>query len=311
MHENHATRSTQLLELEICMISAYAVFKGQATWKTLDCSILCGRTHIYFLAVFSDQVSGQFDLLGRRHHTLPFHTSSSRKGQSMKFKRAGLLFLSSCIFSLSLSCPVYAESAAGAKTATGTATGTATDSPMNLVHEVEPNLVELVEQGKKNYQGVFPDPQATEKQIPTLEKVVEEKNRKGADVYASLSMRYFFADDFENADRIRKVLIENWDKFPPESLEYLLNMQLFYGVKCLVLKKYDSAEAPMLWAQDKFENNANCKDHPLAPLVYVCMSIIKEKAGKNDEALVYAEKFAKLKKEAEEKAKNQEPVKQQ
>lgn len=227
----------------------------------------------------------------------------------MKIERAGLLILSSCIFALSLNCPVHAESPAGAKTANGAATGAATDSPMSLVHEVEPNLVELVEQGKKNYQGVFPDPQAAEKQIPTLEKVVEEKNRKGADVYASLSMRYFFSDDFENADRIRKVLIENWDKFPPESLEYLVNMQLFYGVKCLVLKKYESAEAPILWVQDKFENNPNCKDHPLAPLVYVCMSIVKEKAGKKDEALAYAEKFAKLKKEAEAKSKRQEPVK--
>ena len=159
---------------------------------------------------------------------------------------------------------------------------------------MESMMPNLVAAAKGAIHGLLPDPEAYEKTLPPLDKVVESGDKVQLKNYAGLAEALFYAGDKAKGEAIYAKFKQVSDKvYGPDDVYSALvegDMGLIYCYE----KDYEKAEPLLLYASKRLEENLSAAHANNLVTSYMCLALINDKRGKTEEAKIYAKKLVDL-----------------
>jgi tetratricopeptide (TPR) repeat protein len=133
-----------------------------------------------------------------------------------------------------------------------------------------------------------------EKKLPTIEEVLKNKDVMNLKNYGGLSEAYLFKGDEEKAEKLLKSVSEGAKDILPENDNFLAAVKGDFGLAYYLNNKYDKAETYLGDAVNQLEKHYQPSLANNLVASYLCMTIIKDKQGKTDEAKSFAKKLVVL-----------------
>lgn len=152
----------------------------------------------------------------------------------------------------------------------------------------------MAEAGKEAVRTMIPDPAEFEKKLPTIAEVLKNKDAMNLKNYGGLSEAYLFKGDEEKAETLLKSVSEGAKNILPENDNFLAAVKGDFGLAYYLNNKYDKAEAYLGDAVTQIEKHYQPSLANNLVASYLCMTIIKDKQGKTDEAKNFAKKLVVL-----------------
>ncbi|MBP7861591.1 tetratricopeptide repeat protein [bacterium] len=152
----------------------------------------------------------------------------------------------------------------------------------------------MAEAGKEAVRTMIPDPAEFEKKLPAIEEVLKNKDAMNLKNYGGLSEAYLFKGDEEKAEKLLKSVSEGAKEILPENDNFLAAVKGDFGLAYYLNNKYDKAETYLGDAVSQLEKHYQPALANNLVASYLCMTIIKDKQGKTEEAKGFAKKLVVL-----------------
>ncbi len=152
----------------------------------------------------------------------------------------------------------------------------------------------MAEAGKEAVRTMIPDPAEFEKKLPAIEEVLKNKDAINLKNYGGLSEAYLFKGDEEKAEKLLKSVSEGAKDILPENDNFLAAVKGDFGLAYYLNNKYDKAETYLGDAVSQLEKHYQPALANNLVASYLCMTIIKDKQGKTEEAKGFAKKLVVL-----------------
>jgi len=165
---------------------------------------------------------------------------------------------------------------------------------LERVRGMAENFPKMAEAGKEAVRTLIPDPDAFEKKLPTMEDVLKNKDAMNLKNYGGLSEAFLFKGEEEKAEKILKSVCEGAKDILPENDNFLAAVKGDFGLAYYLNNKYDKAELYLGDAVSQLEKHYQPQLANNLVASYLCMTIIKDKQGKTDEAKGFAKKLVVL-----------------
>jgi hypothetical protein len=163
-----------------------------------------------------------------------------------------------------------------------------------LVRDLEPEIPKWMEGAKSAIQMIIPNPQAYEKTLPPIEKVLADKDKLNLKNYGGLAEAYLYNGDEAACQKLYSIFVANSkqilgvdDAFPAGVTG---DIGLYY------FNKHDYTRATPLITEStsQFESHLTPANSNSLLADYICMTLIRDKAGNKTEAEAYAKKTIDL-----------------
>ncbi len=142
--------------------------------------------------------------------------------------------------------------------------------------------------------ALLPDPDAYEKTLPPMAKVIATKDKINFKNYGGLAERFFFGGDKARGEKIYNQFKANSKAIlgPTDTFQALIegDMALVYFYE----KNYAKAEPMLLNAKNQLEANLTSAVSNNLVTNYMCLSMMYDKQGKTADAKKYAKALVDL-----------------
>ncbi len=172
---------------------------------------------------------------------------------------------------------------------------------LRMVRKMEVSLPSMIEAVKAQLKAMIPDPAAYEKTLPPMDKVSSSKDKVNLRNYGGLSEAFLFSGQKARADELYAFFTRNAKATlgPDETYSAAINGD--FAIYHFSHKDYKQAEALFLSSISDFEKNLSPSVYNNLITNYLCMSLIRDKQEKKDEAVSYAKKLIDLSMKSHEK----------
>lgn len=165
---------------------------------------------------------------------------------------------------------------------------------LERVRSMAETFPKMAEAGKEAVRTMIPDPVEFEKKLPTIEDVLKNKDAMNLKNYGGLSEAFLFKGDEEKAEKLLKSVSDGAKEILPENDNFLAAVKGDFGLAYYLNNKYDKAETYLGDAVAQLEKHYQPQLANNLVASYLCMTIIKDKQGKTEEAKGYAKKLVVL-----------------
>jgi hypothetical protein len=198
------------------------------------------------------------------------------------------------------SLPVLPEK--GEQMPTTAAPSVTTVAPVDLapeeclrrVHNIEPMMPKIMEGARAAISAIVPDPDAYEKTLPALDKVVADKDDKALMNIGGLSEAFLYAGNKEKGKKYFSFFCDNADTILGAEHPFPGLVKGDVGLLLFTEDNYKDAEPLLLESLKKLEANPISANSNNLITNYMCLALINDKGGSKDKALSYAKKMVDL-----------------
>jgi len=163
-----------------------------------------------------------------------------------------------------------------------------------LVRSCEPQIPKWMEAGKNTIHALIPDPQAYEKTLPPIEKVVSDKDKLNLKNYGGLSEAYLYSGDEATCQKLYSIFASNAKPILGPDDIFSAGVEGDIGLYYFNKQDYVRAAPFMTEAIAQLESHLTPANSNNLVAAYMCMALIRDKAGDKTEAETYAKKSIDL-----------------
>lgn len=165
---------------------------------------------------------------------------------------------------------------------------------LRRVHNIEPLMPKIMEGARTAISAIVPDPEGYEKTLPTLEKVLADKDAKTLMNIGGLSEAFYYAGNKEKGQKLFKFFCDNADSILGAEHPFPGLVKGDVGLLFFTEKNYAEAEPLLLDSLKKLESNMTAANSNNLITNYMCLSLINDEGGNKEKALSYAKKMVDL-----------------
>lgn len=161
--------------------------------------------------------------------------------------------------------------------------------------KLEPVLQQTKSAAEAFMKKIVPDPAAYEKTLPAKAKIVSSKDIINLKNYGGLSEAYLFNNnDVKKAEEIFSWFNSTAPELLPPSDPYRACVEGDFAIYYYTSGQFPKAEAYLLDEIKELEARRTSASANNLISAYICMALIRDKAGKTKEAADYAKKYVDL-----------------
>ena len=165
---------------------------------------------------------------------------------------------------------------------------------LERVRTMAESFPKMAEAGKEAVRTMIPDPDEFAKKLPSIADVLKNKDAMNLKNYGGLSEAFLFKGDEEKAEKLLKSVADGAKEILPENDNFLAAVKGDFGLAYYLNNKYDKAETYLGDAVAQLEKHYQPQLANNLVASYLCMTIIKDKQGKTEEAKGFAKKLVVL-----------------
>ena len=169
-----------------------------------------------------------------------------------------------------------------------------TEECLAMARKLEASLPGLIATAKASIHTLVPDPAAYERVLPSMDKVIADKDGRNLKNYGGLSEAYLYAEQPAKAEQIRDSFISGAKKVLPKTDTFVAAINGDFAIYYFDKKDYKKAEPLFMSSIAEFEANPTPAMANNLISDYLCMSLIKDKSGDKESAGMYARKLVAL-----------------
>lgn len=169
------------------------------------------------------------------------------------------------------------------------------DEYIAFARKLEPVLTQTKAAAQEFMKKIVPDPAAYEKTLPPKEKVASAKDATNLKNYGGLSEAYLYnTGDVKKAEELFAWFNQLAPNVFSASDPYRACVEGDFAIYYYTSGQYAKAEAYLLDEIKELEVRRTAASSNNLISAYICMALIKDKAGKTKEAAAYAKKYVDL-----------------
>jgi|688.fasta_scaffold490031_2 hypothetical protein len=169
------------------------------------------------------------------------------------------------------------------------------DEYIAFARKLEPVMTQAKDAAASFMKKAVPDPAAYEKSLPAKDIIESSKDAANLKNYGGLSEAYLYNNgDVKKAEELFSWFNSLAPKILPKADNYRACVEGDFGIYYFTSGQYAKAEAYLVDEIKELETKRTAASANNLISGYICMALIRDKAGKTKEAADYAKKYVDL-----------------